>query len=219
MSRAGFPGPPFPARSASSYCTTGSGCALPLLDVERDSLNAFSVTSYYIALDGVLRPCGPAYDACNWTSPAPTVQQYNWLARGTGAFAQPLVFSNSGDMIAAFRALIDRGVERAAAFLAEQAFIYGYSRVQLDLEPSCWDENVSRCEWPTARDALNYVVLVNATAKALAAQGATLSLAVANWPGGAWPWQQRARSGSGTRPALEPSCAPCVRPGFEPTAA
>mgnify|MGYP006151194625 CR=1 FL=1 len=160
----------WPARVISSYCTNG-GCRRPQVSEHVGMLNAFSVTSYYIAAEGVLRPCSPTYAACNWTdSGAQDVGAYNkMLESESGAIAQPLVFSNSGDMVAAFRAMwkVPGGLEAAAAFLASQAQRYGYARIQLDLEPSCWAKNASECAWPTVDDADAFVSWVNLTAEAL----------------------------------------------------
>ena len=170
-------------RIVSSYCTSPSGCLPSVVERNFPALNAFSTTSYYLGADGDIRTCNERYAACNWTSPV-RVDDFNEKTQmSTGALAQPLLFSNSGDMVRAFRALASRGVGRAAAFLANKAGQHGYSRLQLDLEPSCWAKNASMCEWPTAADARAYVAFVNATADALrAAAGATVSVAVGSWP-------------------------------------
>ena len=52
--------------------------------------------------------------------------------------AQPLIFSNSGDMTKAFRALMaGPGVNASAAYLLAETTRYRFSRIQFDLEPSC----------------------------------------------------------------------------------
>jgi hypothetical protein len=169
---------PFPARSASSYCTDQDGCASIGENVV--ALNAFSTTSYYVKLDGSLKPCSSSYSACNFSD----VQEYTEQeATTTGAVAQPLIFSNSGDMTKAFRALMaGPGVNASAAYLLAETTRYRFSRIQFDLEPSCWAPNASACQWPTRADALNYVALINATAEALASVGADCSVAVGNYP-------------------------------------
>ena len=168
----------FPPRAASSYCTDREGCATIGHNIR--SLNAVSATTYYVALSGVLTPCSDSYGACNFSH----VREFNAdVLANTSAGIQPLVFSNSGNMVQAFRAMVKRGVHEAAVYLMEEARKYGYQRVQLDLEPSCWEANASQCEWPTAEDARNYVALVNATADALSTVGADCSVAVGNYPG------------------------------------
>ena len=172
-----------PSRLVSSYCTEG-GCPLNDLALTTTALNAFSITSYYVSLAGDIKPCSSTYAACNWTDG--TVGEANQQRQdASGALAQPLVFSNSGDMVRAFSALVARpdGIELAASFLGAQAASFGYRRVQLDLEPSCWAANASTCRWPRRADALNYVRFVNATADALSAQAdASLSVAIGTWP-------------------------------------
>lgn len=167
----------FPRRVASSYCTDREGCAT--IGQNTGSLNAVSATTYYIASTGELSACSDSYGACNFSH----VREFNAeILANTSAVIQPLVFSNSGNMVQAFRALMKRGVQIAADFLMEEAITYGYQRVQLDLEPSCWDANASQCQWPTAEDARSYVRLVNATADALSKVGADCSIAVGNYP-------------------------------------
>ena len=173
-------------RLASSYCTN-HGCHEHVISESTRAVNGFSTTSYYVALDGHLTPCGPEYGACNWTSAFGDPDEFNSaVRRATGAVAQPLAFSNSGDMVQAFRALVaaPSGIDSAAAFLSDRAARYNYTRMQLDLEPSCWAGDASECEWPTSDDADNYVRFINATADALAPVGAGVAVAVGNWPGG-----------------------------------
>ena len=177
----------WPSRSISSYCTDG-GCPPSAVAAASASLNAFSITSYYVSLDGLFTPCSSSYGACNWTAGTGSVERSNAdLQQSSGLLAQPLVFSNSGDMVRAFRALLNRpddGINLAASFLRLQAASYGYRRVQLDLEPSCWADNASACDWPKQADAIGYVRLINATSDALASIGAELTVAVGTWPKG-----------------------------------
>ena len=180
----------------SSYCTNG-GCPLGDMQNAIGALNAFSITSYYVALAGEIQPCSPAVAACNWTDG--DVGEANRLRQqASGALAQPLVFSNSGDMVRAFSALVSRpdGIELAAEYLSNQASANGYRRVQLDLEPSCWATNASACRWPRRAEAVAYVRFVNATADALSASGASLSVAVGTWPVGQCKPEQYALCGT-----------------------
>ena len=175
----------WPTRSVSSYCT--DDCVSPQgVDENTGAINAFSTTSYYVTLEGELADCNSEYPACNWTSMG-SVDVFNAAVQAeTGALAQPLLFSNSGDMVQAFRALWTSadGIGRAASFLAERAAAFNYSRVQLDLEPSCWAASPTECDWPNSTDAHAYVELVNASADALAPLGSGVAVCVGNWPGG-----------------------------------
>ena len=157
---------------------------MPAVAAAVTSINEFSISSYYVSLAGSLERCSSSYSACNWTGDVGIENAR--IQAATGAHAQPLVFSNSGDMVKAFRALTARpnGISAAAQYLGSEASTFGYRRVQLDLEPSCWARNASDCAWPRPEDALNYVRFVNATADALAAVGAKVSLAVGTWPEG-----------------------------------
>lgn len=177
----------WPERVVSSYCTGSSGCRLPALHDALPSINSFSITSYYLSPNGELEPCDNTYAACNWTGHDQVTDASMLMQMRTGLVAQPLVFSNSGDMVANFRALaaLPSGFALQAAFLRDQANYYNFRRIQLDLEPSCWAKNSSLgCQWPTRADALNFVKFVNATAEALATVGAELSVAVGAWPDG-----------------------------------
>ena len=116
--------PAWPPRVASSYCSSG-GCPAAAVAANLSSLNAFSTLAYYVAANGTLGTCNPDYAACTWTDGE--VDAFNeHTARATGAAPQPLVFSNSGDMVSSFRALVARpdGVAEAARFLAERAKKY-----------------------------------------------------------------------------------------------
>jgi hypothetical protein len=184
--------------SVSSYLTSSIDAAS--ISNALSAIDMFSSTSYFLNSTGQIEACGPTIAPCNWTSG--DVEQFNAaVQRETGAVAQPLVFSNSGDMVRHFRRLLDRtnGMVEAGAFLAARAVRYNYSLLQLDLEPSCWAENASACEWPSlGGDALAYVQFVNATSDALAAVGAKLTVAVGNWPGGqCTPPQEAACNGAG----------------------
>ena len=175
----------WPSRTVSSYCTDDCVDALSVSG-DLDAINAFSTTSYYVSREGLLTECNPSYPACNWTSMG-SVDVFNAAVQATtGARAQPLVFSNSGDMTVAFRALVSRsgGVAEAAAFLADKAAAFNYTRVQLDLEPSCWAASPSDCGWPTSADADAYIALVNASADALRKVGSGVGVCVGNWPQG-----------------------------------
>jgi len=175
----------WPTRSVSSYCT--DDCVSPQgVDENTGAINAFSTTSYYVTIEGELADCNSEYPACNWTSMG-SVDVFNAAVQAeTGAFAQPLLFSNSGDMVQAFRALwtSSDGIGRAASFLADRVAAFNYSRVQLDLEPSCWAASPTECDWPNSTDAHAYVELVNASADALAPLGSGVAVCVGNWPGG-----------------------------------
>ena len=175
----------WPTRVVSSYCTGPVPCISSPSSIADSlaSVNAFSITSYYISTAGSIQPCSDSYSACNW-SVGNVSESSASLQASTGALAQPLVFSNSGDMVASFRALVarPRGIETACGVLRAHAVRFRFSRIQLDLEPSCWAKNASACEWPVRRDALDFVLFVNATAAALGAVGAKLSVAVAAWP-------------------------------------
>ena len=174
----------WPTPAVSSYCSSG-GCPPAAVAANLSAISAFSTLAYYVERDGSLQTCGPTYPACTWD--VGDVDKFNaQTAHDTGAAPQPLVFSNSGDMVAAFRALAKTpaSIAAAAQFLAVRAARYGYARVQLDLEPSCWDANASACEWPTITDARAYAGFVDAAAAALdAANGATVSVAAGSYPG------------------------------------
>ena len=174
----------WPTPVVSSYCASG-GCPPTAVAANLSAISAFSTLAYYVERDGSLQTCGPTYPACTWD--VGDVDKFNaQTAASTGAAPQPLVFSNSGDMVAAFRALakMPASIAAAAQFLAVRAARYGYARVQLDLEPSCWDANASACEWPTLADARAYAGFVDAAAAALdAANGATVSVAAGSYPG------------------------------------
>ena len=170
----------WPERVVSSYCT--GGCTSDMLRHTLSAINAFSVTSFYISDQGSVMPCNDQYSACNWTDG--NVSEANTVLQATGARAQPLLFSNSGNMVRAFRALVAApgGMAAAAEALEQHVMAYNFARVQLDLEPSCWAANASQCQWPNRTDALNFVAFINATADALAKTGADVSVAVGAWP-------------------------------------
>lgn len=151
------------------------------------ALNSFSTTTWYLTMNGTVRPCASDVDTCNFTYPGLSIpDEYNReVQRQTDAIAQPLLFSNSGNMVACFRAIMARptGVDEFASYLGLRAATYGYSGIQLDLEPSCWASNASECEWPIAQDRHDYIALLNATADALREQAdADLYVAVGNYP-------------------------------------
>ena len=166
---------------------------MPAVAAAVTSINAFSISSYYVSLAGSLERCSSSYSACNWTGDVGIENAR--IQAATGAHAQPLVFSNSGDMVKAFRALTARpnGISAAAQYLGSEASTFGYRRVQLDLEPSCWARNASDCAWPRPEDALNYVRFVNATADAFAPLKASARR-------GTWPEGQCSRALFGARP-------------------
>ena len=127
----------WPTPVVSSYCSSG-GCPPTAVAANLSAISAFSTLAYYVERDGSLQTCGPTYPACTWD--VGDVDKFNAeTAASSGAAPQPLVFSNSGDMVAAFRALAKTpaSIAAAAQFLAVRAARYGYARVQLDLEPSC----------------------------------------------------------------------------------
>ena len=196
---------PWPSRVVSSYCTSQSGCSLPLLRDSLPSVNTFSITSYYLAAEGTLQLCDNTYAPCNWTWQSRVTDASMAMQMNSGLVAQPLVFSNSGDMVRSFRKLaaLQSGFELQAAYLRDQSNYYNFRRIQLDLEPSCWAKNASSpgCEWPTHTDANNYVRFVNVTAEALATVGAEVSVAVGAWPKGQCTATQEAACTSGGYPS------------------
>ena len=79
----------WPSRSISSYCTDG-GCSPSAVAAASASLNAFSITSYYVSLDGLFTPCSSSYGACNWTAGTGSVERSNAdLQQSSGLLAQP----------------------------------------------------------------------------------------------------------------------------------
>lgn len=175
--------------SVSSYLTS-YGISPGMMRAATPSISTFSTTSYYLTNQGVLEQCSPTVPPCNFTyihnGRAYNVDEYNSMIQNeTVARAQPLLFSNSGDMVASFRALANRtsGIADAATFLAARAAQYSYDSIQIDLEPSCWAQNASACQWPVLQDRLRFVRFLNATADALHdAAGASLAVAVGNDP-------------------------------------
>ena len=176
--------PAWPPRLVSSYCTNDN-CNVGDVGGALDCLNGVSITSYYLALDGTFAPCSSNVSTCQWRDRP--VGEANQVRSRIGAHVQPLVFSNSGTTVDGLRALVQRtgGLALAADYLRSQAVQFGYRRVQLDLEPSCWASNATDCTWPGRADARSYVQLIDAVAQSLASVNAEVSVAVGAWPPGA----------------------------------
>ena len=121
--------------SVSSYLTS-YGISPGMMRAATPSISTFSTTSYYLTNHGVLEQCSPTVPPCNFTyvrnGRTYNVDEYNAMIQNeTVARAQPLLFSNSGDMVASFRALANR-----TSGIADAANIFGGVQRSTSMTPS-----------------------------------------------------------------------------------
>jgi len=165
-----------------SYCTNNQ-CNLSAMLPVADEVNAFSVTSYHLNSSGLLQPCSQNTSACGWSG---SVQEFNQDAQraSRGSLtAIPLVFNNAGSMVSNFRSMVDLGLQsEATAFLVSEALQYEYETVSLDLEPSCWQDSASLCDFPTTGDVRQFHDWIDGLAVALHEEGRKLTVAAGGYP-------------------------------------